>query len=119
MWHLKVFILLTSNSFVDRAEVLGFCQWRPQSKLLLSEKEIEKIRSTIEDYKDEFMEEDRLKEQYDSAEHVDNLKSSFKGYIDWMHKINSLPKWPLGEMPSSDDENFEDKHVVLESELKV
>ena len=85
---------------------------------MLSEKQIEKVRDSIHEYKDEFIEEDRIKDQYDFAEQTEILKNSLSNFGSWMNRISSSQaKWPLGQIPQKDDEKFEDVSVPFEPEF--
>ena len=102
----------------QRGVYLGSCMWRPQGKFYLTENEMKKIKDSIEEFRDEYAEEDQLKEQYDSSEQTATLLKSLNNFFDWFGKISESSNWPLGNLPASDDQKYDDIKVVQSSQLK-
>jgi len=73
--------------------VLGFCQWRPRPKLMITEKELQDLRQNLNTYQSEFMEEDKIKEQMESIEESNKMKSMLDNFMQWFEKINKKPQW--------------------------
>ena len=76
-----------------RVGILSFCEWRPRPKLVLTEKEIENLTKSMDSFKTEFMEEDRIKEQLESQEESSKIHSMLANYLQWMGKLNLKPRW--------------------------